>query len=143
MTLKTIIEMDLTKMRKNAFETTKTLDTYREYYSILGKKEQEKLKDEMIAAGYTFAQGGVYKDGKLLFNKDLVELTSKEEKSTEHVPALAESEDKITLGMIKDIEMIDGDDKNYFISYSSILCSPISSSSFVISFFPAISPVEP
>lgn len=115
MDLKTLIETDLTKIRKNAFETTKTLDTYREYYSVLGKKDQEKLKDTMIAAGYTFAQGGVYKDGKLLFNKDSIELTPKEETPTE----IKESEEKITLGMIKDIELIDGDDKNYFISYSS------------------------
>jgi hypothetical protein len=112
MTLKTIIETDLTARRKNAFETTKTLDTYREYYSVLDKSAQEKLKDRMLKSGYTFAQGGVYKDGQLLFNKDEVILTP-EEKS------VSESKEDITLGMIKDIELIDGDDKNYFISYSA------------------------
>lgn len=74
MTLKYIIETDLTQKRKDAFKTTQTLDTYREYYSVLDKSAQEVLKQKMIDKGYTFAQGGVYKDGNLLFNKDTVTL---------------------------------------------------------------------
>jgi len=107
MTLKAILEsVDLAAERKKEFETKQTRSTYWSYYDVLTNTQREELKDKMIASGYTFASGGgIYskETGKLL----------------DDGISLKESEDKITLGMIRDIEMIDGDDKNYFISYSS------------------------
>ena len=120
MKLKEILEsLDYGKMRKEAFMNNKTLHTYQEYYSILSKEDQKKLKAKMIEAGYTFSEGGIYskETGKPLYGSDKIEIDLSDDK-TDKTKDIKESEDKITLGMIKDIELIDGDDKNYFISYS-------------------------
>jgi len=60
----------------------------------------------MIDSGYTFAEGGG------IYSKDTGKLL-------DDGITLKESEDEITLGMIRDVEMIDGDKDNYAISYSS------------------------